>query len=375
MTKPILLPLSNNLTKYCYVCQKRCHNLLPCKKCALNGKGHPAFVGIKEVRKTAPPLWNNLDYASAAWVNPHSDKWNTVDGKYGTLLLDFTIAAVFLAFCLYPGGYPMDWSYSKQGNIKMNISDKLPASWIGGCLLYHLQSTRINSFGFYDVARSEEAMKYEDLSSLIYPPLSLINHSCDPSALVLITSEGVAFLMSIRDLKARNEITISYQVAYEEKNTRDHKRQLKENYFFECTCEACQNNWNNENPVEKVKCPHCQFGSELIAQTARCSKCESFLPIEEAYKLISDVRELIQEIPNISWNRRQSQNLSSLLTRAHSLLSPPCRTITLLRECIFDLLKKTAQMWTCEPWLENYYKCIAAEESTTSKKERRMILN
>ena len=33
-TKPILLPLSNNLTKYCYVCQKRCHNLMPCKKCA-----------------------------------------------------------------------------------------------------------------------------------------------------------------------------------------------------------------------------------------------------------------------------------------------------------------------------------------------------
>ncbi|KAM3186685.1 hypothetical protein ACTXT7_003825 [Hymenolepis weldensis] len=64
---------------------------------------------------------------------------------------------------------------------------------------------------------SEESMKYEDLSSLIYPPLSLINHSCDPSALIHITSEGVAFLMPIRELKAGNEITISYQVAYEEK--------------------------------------------------------------------------------------------------------------------------------------------------------------
>ncbi|KAM3182204.1 hypothetical protein ACTXT7_012854 [Hymenolepis weldensis] len=63
--------------------------------------GHPAFFGIEENRKTAPLLWNTSDYASVAWLNPYSDKWNSVKGTCGTMLLDFTIASVFPAYCLH----------------------------------------------------------------------------------------------------------------------------------------------------------------------------------------------------------------------------------------------------------------------------------
>ncbi|VDO04558.1 unnamed protein product [Rodentolepis nana] len=331
-------------------------------------RGHPAFFGIEHVRKGSPPLWNSSDYASVAWLNPYSNKWNSVEGTYGTMMLDFTVASVLLTYCLHLCGYPMDWTYSKS----TRFSDKPPANWIAACLLYHLQSINVNAFSFCDIIRCDQVSKFEDLASPIYPAFSLINHSCDPSAILIASTKGVGLLVALKELKAGSEVNIAYYDIYTHRSTEERKEGLKNMFFFECKCVACENGWDDDNSEEKLKCPRCNLG--LCFAEEVCLNCKSNLPHEEAEQMFRDFNVFVEYASRAKWTKEEKRRLSSLISKVHSLVSPPSRMATTLRMVLFDMILETLQLWTYESWIANFYVCNYFEESRELREHRSLIL-
>ncbi|KAM7539252.1 hypothetical protein Aperf_G00000057337 [Anoplocephala perfoliata] len=114
------------------------------------GRGHQAFLGSKHVRAVAPTAFDSSDYASIAWLAACSDKHTYKK------LFQYTITAVFLTYCLF--------------------------------------AAEINSFNLYETIAQNASFsrtKREAYGKALYPTLSLINHSCNPSALVIMSGRGV----------------------------------------------------------------------------------------------------------------------------------------------------------------------------------------
>src|SRR5579871_4331706 len=78
---------------------------------------------------------------------------------------------------------------------------------------------------------------FDPLGMTFDPTLALLNHSCNPNA-AIVFDRNIACLRSIRDIKSGEQITISYIDNTYKRATR--RRQLREQYFFECHCEGCE---------------------------------------------------------------------------------------------------------------------------------------
>uniref|UniRef100_A0A8K9X5Z6 [histone H3]-lysine(4) N-trimethyltransferase n=1 Tax=Oncorhynchus mykiss TaxID=8022 RepID=A0A8K9X5Z6_ONCMY len=70
----------------------------------------------------------------------------------------------------------------------------------------------------------------------LYPSMSLLNHDCRPSCVMLFEGETL-HLRAARDMRPAEELTISYIGSLAP--TRDRQTQLEEQYHFTCQCQRC----------------------------------------------------------------------------------------------------------------------------------------
>ena len=80
------------------------------------------------------------------------------------------------------------------------------------------------------------------LGLALYNTVCLVNHSCTPNSDVIFYG-NTAVLRAVQEIRLGDEINIEYGPTFynEEKNNRINK--LLSTYYFNCTCEACANNW------------------------------------------------------------------------------------------------------------------------------------
>lgn len=94
-----------------------------------------------------------------------------------------------------------------------NYPDRIQASWVAACMLFHIQSMNTNTFHFDQlILKTGKAFLSSDESfgCCLYPRISLIDHSCCPTAAICLADRGTAFLFALRSLLAGNEISLSY---------------------------------------------------------------------------------------------------------------------------------------------------------------------
>ncbi|CDS43040.1 SET and MYND domain containing protein 4 [Echinococcus multilocularis] len=243
------------------------------------GRGHQAFVG-SSIRDVAPSILDPSDYSAAAWLVACSEYRSRAD------LWQRTVAAVFLTYCLSIGDYPMAWFgeadlfYTPPS--PESRPDRLPASWIAACLLYHLQSVPVNAHSHADDVFSSlqnlASYTMRDTFSALYPTLSLVNHSCDPSTFRTCTSGATCFLSALRPLTAGTEIFDCYTDCFSTKPRDVRQSELNSHYLFQCACEACTKDWPTlfdpkRRQMEFLRCPQCSGVLHLPAW--RCPHCRS----------------------------------------------------------------------------------------------------
>jgi len=95
----------------------------------------------------------------------------------------------------------------------------------------------------------------------IYHRLSRVNHSCNPNAVVVEDPSGenddVSILKAACDIKAGDEIHISYLGKYLFSSYPIRQRLLKANKHFVCQCVRCKDDNNTGDLASRIPCPSC----------------------------------------------------------------------------------------------------------------------
>ncbi|VDO01478.1 unnamed protein product [Rodentolepis nana] len=143
-------------------------------------------------------------------------------------------------------------------NQKPGIQDLpviIPASWIAAWMLYHLKAVPLSSTPYVEYkGRSKKVT----IAQSIYPTPTLIKHSCNPSVSLGNTANGGVFVYAVRSLRAGEETSITLGPHFAEMKANERKSFLKKHYRFDCSCEACCNEWLLREGEELIKCPSCQ---------------------------------------------------------------------------------------------------------------------
>lgn len=125
----------------------------------------------------------------------------------------------------------------------------------------------------------------------LYPLAAVINHSCQPNC--VITFQGnTAFVRTITDVEAGSELNLSYIEIAE--STEKRRRELRENYHFDCDCVRCSGGVVNESELSGFKCESCA-GCVVVEGQARCERCGKERDAGELLQVDGQIQRLLVE--------------------------------------------------------------------------------
>ncbi|EGO03364.1 hypothetical protein SERLA73DRAFT_174827 [Serpula lacrymans var. lacrymans S7.3] len=185
----------------------------------------------------------------------------------------------------------------------------------------------------------------------VSPLVALINHSCDPNAVIVYprcsnepsTEEPLMQVVAIRDIEVDEEILTAYIDTTLPRFSR--QKFLKETYNFDCQCPSCTK-YSGVDPRESMWCPKscggkCAVPTEENSLT-RCEKCQTPVTSPDA---VLDVLRVGQEaldkavaLRSRDFNKAKqlTTNMIPILTSAG--LTPACHPLLALNELHQSLL-------------------------------------
>jgi hypothetical protein len=178
-----------------------------------------------------------------------------------------------------------------------------------------VHTIKVNGFSIYG---GEEFTAY---GVGIFGTPSYMNHSCRPNVLqTFLFQQGKPpsfYVTAFQDIEPNEEICISYTDTSCPRHIR--RKRLKEEYYFLCTCEACDNSnddygnngssntaqTNDDSRTIGIRCQDCKKSSivihveERMAPTRpspvyRCTECNK-TDFESAFKLLQDFDDQISK--------------------------------------------------------------------------------
>jgi hypothetical protein len=168
---------------------------------------------------------------------------------------------------------------------------------------------------------------FDQLGMTFDPTIALLNHSCNPNAAVVFDG-NIVMIRSIRNIARGEQITTSYIDNTHKRATR--RKQLRDQYFFECKCSGCeppdqQFTGRDSFQCEKEDCK-ALIPEPLVEGNFVCLKCST--------KQSTSINEL-----------------RTLETKALSVLESSLSSTTSLRSLLNDTLLPTlATLTSCPSW-------------------------
>ena len=201
-------------------------------------------------------------------------------------LIKHSLEAVYLLKCIEKTSF--------FGNTTDTIVSSAAGKFlVGGHILRQLQMLPCNAHEVSELAMKPKNMPESvtmEIGSAIYPVLSLINHSCDPS--VVRHSYGdICVVRAIRNIPKGVEIFDNYGALYPLTQCIDRREKLSKQYYFFCKCPACEDDYplyfDTPSEVPVFKCESC-LGPVFVPvgqkpDKAACSSCK--MPQDISMKL------------------------------------------------------------------------------------------
>ena len=192
-------------------------------------------------------------------------------------LIKHALEAVYLLKCIEKTSFFHNPTDADVSSIAMKFV-------VGGHILQNLQMLPCNAHEVSELAMKPKNMPESvtmEIGSAIYPVLSLINHSCDPS--VVRHSYGdICVVRAIRNIPKGNEILDNYGALYPLTPCSERREKLSKQYYFMCNCLACQDDFplyfDTPSEVPVFKCESC-LGPVFVPvgenpDKAACSSCK-----------------------------------------------------------------------------------------------------
>ncbi|KAG6292108.1 hypothetical protein E4U09_003566 [Claviceps aff. purpurea] len=164
----------------------------------------------------------------------------------------------------------------------------------------------------------------------IFPEALLINHDCDDNA-VKMWNENIKrhTVHAMRDIHAGEEITLSYEPYYNNRQTR--QKSLRENFGFTCFCRACslpdEQSEERDRKLDQIRSLIQRYNEPPCS----CTSCPDFTLLTYLDGRVSIYRDLDRE----DWNTASTYAEAVSLTIARSDLA---------RGRVFA--QKAAAIWT-----------------------------
>ncbi|KAK9889713.1 hypothetical protein WA026_007095 [Henosepilachna vigintioctopunctata] len=188
-------------------------------------------------------------------------------------------------------------------------------------VLHHLQTMACNFHDIENLEMNEVSGAYEPttIGAGAYNFLSLFNHSCAPT--VYRRSFGTTIVLSsVETIKKGDQLFENYGFHYAMHSKADRQAALKKQYFFECNCRACKNDWGTFDVLPHIYSSMnvlilhykklaeadlktaAKIEPEVITALKQMEKnipCKNFCEIQEllkqCYSIFSNIRRKLQE--------------------------------------------------------------------------------
>lgn len=290
-------------------------------------------------------------------------------------LLGRTLAAFYFLKHLEFAGFFSDGNVCNQRTIKTDgnmgacgdgfiksQSDSQEASLlrqkciVGGHLLRNNMMLPCNAHEVseFSLNRESPAMSStKEVAAALYPVLSLINHSCDPSV-VRHSYGNVCVSRAILSIKAGEELRDNYGALYPVMDLATRQSHLQSQYYFTCRCEACISDWPqyfeilNTEPV--LRCPSCdgrvKIPRDSDPQKASCSACRKWQDIQSPLmalsKMEADFRQALTTVIDGDTSETNVTTLLNFLRFADSKMHRPWQDICDSQEAFKQCLNMQA---------------------------------
>ena len=309
---------AENRLSHCHHCFKRCQTLIGCFSCnsvgfcsdacrnlALQkyhstecqfinclyaadcGFGHLALrmiitAGFKylmefEMKKADglndAGIYESLSYSSVYSLIGHSEIRSLSDLFRRSVLAVFLLR--FLEKCnFFSSALPEVSMFDKKVVIGSHILKQLQML---PCNAHEVSELQIDSSSIAD-------SQLKEIGSAIYATLSLLNHSCDPSVVRYSYGSSCA-LRAIKKIPKGEMIIDNYGALYAVTKINERQDLVSSQYYFNCCCEACENNWplypklSNNSP--EFICSKCQnsITSSNTSSKLHCKSCKVDLAV------------------------------------------------------------------------------------------------
>ncbi|CAF0717739.1 unnamed protein product [Brachionus calyciflorus] len=213
-----------------------------------------------------------------------------------------------------------------------NSQDFKENQWfIGGLILRHLQAISCNAHEVSELKLSDAkknamaSSSAEAIGAGIYAILSLFNHSCDPHVTRNFRGSKCQ-VRALQNIKKGEEIYDNYGVLYAVNDIKERHEKLKDQYFFDCKCSPCLNNWPLYDKIE----------SDLEKNKILCNDCKSWL--------VKDCNLCLAELDNMKLHQLNAQTALNSFLNINSDFSQGDKVVVTTVENIFGYFCKYLEL-------------------------------
>ncbi|KAH8280291.1 hypothetical protein KR018_001592 [Drosophila ironensis] len=222
-----------------------------------------------------------------------------------------------------------------------------------------LRSLQFIQFNTHEVAElhkfsSSGREKSIFIGGAIYPTLALFNHSCDPGVVRYFRGTTI-HINSVRPIEAGLPINENYGPMYTQDDRTERMARLKELYWFECSCDACIDNWPKfddlPRDVIRFRCDapnNCAAVIEVPPSCndfmVKCVTCGEITNILKGLKVMQDTEMMTRTAKRLYETGEYSKALAKfvdLIRIMYEVLAPPfpdfCESQQHLKDCFLNL--------------------------------------
>ncbi|OWR44094.1 hypothetical protein KGM_213148 [Danaus plexippus plexippus] len=289
-------------------CSVTCHIAL--RMITQNSKDY--FMKIMQDLKEKPTgPYKTEDYRNIYHLVSHENKRTKQD------ILHRTEMAIFLLKLLEISGYfngsPRKISIPIDELKTMALDEQCidDAASFGCLILKNLQVLQFNAHEVFEIQclkpkDGTRFLKHEGKSVFIggavYPTLALFNHSCEPGIVRYFCGSRIV-VCAVKNIRKGEEVAENYGPIFTTVPKDKRQSQLKEQYWFDCKCLPCEQNWPKyEDMTEnylRFKCDSDQPCSNVIPVPydcmefmVQCGLCQQYTNILKGLKSLQDTETL-----------------------------------------------------------------------------------
>jgi SET and MYND domain-containing protein len=134
-----------------------------------------------------------------------------------------------------------------------------------------------------------EMRAHTKIASAIYPSASLINHSCNPNAIVRFKGSHLR-IVATEDIPQGKEVSICYGPHYLRMRKTARLESLKRDYGFLCKCSVCESSDIDSYVSEAVRCQGCSeailLDEHASSRGTTCGACGFVLTADKVQDVV-----------------------------------------------------------------------------------------